>query len=173
MLKGLKAMAYALQSMLKIRGMREDRAQTELAGARLARAKAERELEEKSTERMKFEETKETRRDKIFETVIGRVVSMDELDRARSAVTAIDEQGVLLAEAENRAEHLLEQRDEETEAARARFATALRNKAKIDQHKAVWEEKERKMQEMLADAEMEEFTGKGPMGTSEDDDSLD
>jgi len=117
-------MAYALQSMLKIRAMREDRAQTELAGARVARAKAEHDLEEKTLERVKFDETKEERRDKIFDTVIGRVVSMDELDQARSAVTRIDEQSMLLAEAEHQAEHVLEKREEETEAARARFVVA-------------------------------------------------
>ena len=166
-------MAYALQSMLKIRGMRQDRAQTELAGARVARAAAERELVEKAETRRKFEETKEERRDKIFETVIGRVVSMDELDRARSAVSRIDEEGMLLLEAEHQAEHLLQKRDEETEAARVKFAVASKNKAKIDEHKSAWEEEDRKMQEMLADAEMEEFVGKKLMGTSEDDDSLD
>lgn len=166
-------MAYALQSMLKIRGMRQDRAQTELAGARVARAKAEHELEEKAETRRKFEETKEERRDKIFDTVIGRVVSMDELDKARSAVSRIDEEAMLLLEAEQQAEHLLQKRDEETEAARVKFVVATKNKAKIDEHKSVWEEEDRKMQEMLADAEMEEFTGKRLMEMSEDDDSLD
>ena len=166
-------MAYALQSMLKIRGMRQDRAQTELAGARIARAKAERELEEKAETRRKFEETKEERRDKIFETVIGRVVSKEELDKARSAVSRIDEEAMLLLEAEQQAEHLLQKRDEETETARAKFVVATKNKAKIDEHKSVWEEEDRKMQEMIADAEMEEFVGKKLMGTSEDDDSLD
>ena len=166
-------MAYALQSMLKIRRMREDRAQTELAGARAARALAERELKETTSERERFEETKEERRDRIFAAVVGRVVTMDELDQARSAIGRIDEQGMLLAEAEHRAEHLLEQREEETEAARVRFSEASKNKAKIDQHRAAWEEEDRKMQEMLADAEMEEFTGKKLMETSEDDDSFD
>jgi len=166
-------MAYALQSMLKIRGMREDRAQTELAGARIARAKAERELEEKTAVREKFEETKEERRDRIFDAVIGRVVSMDDLDQARAAVSRIDEEGMLLLEAEHKAEHLLQKRDEETEAARVKFSVASKNKAKIDQHRLAWEEEDRKMQEMMEDAEMEEFTGKKVMGTSEDDDSLD
>lgn len=166
-------MAYALQSMLKIRAMREDRAQTELAGARIARAKAERELEEKAAVREKFEETKEERRDRIFDAVIGRVVSMDDLDQARAAVSRIDEEGMLLLEAEHKAEHLLQQRDEETESARVKFSIASKNKAKIDQHRLAWEEEDRKMQEMLEDAEMEEFTGKKVMGTSEDDDSLD
>ena len=117
-------MAYALQSMLKIRGMREERAQTELAAARSARAQAQHELEKKIEERQKFEETKEERRDKIFATVMGRVVSMTDLDQVRSAVSGIDEQGMLLEEAEHKAEHVLEEREAETEVARGRFAAA-------------------------------------------------
>ena len=54
-----------------------------------------------------------------------------------------------------------------------KFSIASKNKAKIDQHRLAWEEEDRKMQEMLEDAEMEEFTGKKVMGTREDDDSLD
>lgn len=165
-------MAYALQSMLKIRGMREERAQTELAAARSARAQAQHELEKKIEERQKFEETKEERRDKIFATVMGRVVSMTDLDQVRSAVSGIDEQGMLLEEAEHKAEHVLEEREAETEVARGRFAAASKDLAKIVEHKSVWEEEYAKMQEMVADAEMEEFTGKKLHELSEDDDSM-
>ena len=48
---------------------------------------------------------------------------------------------------------------------------AVKNKAKIDQHKMAWEEEERKLQEMRADAEMEEFTGRRLV--SDDDDTFD
>ena len=166
-------MAYALQSMLKIRGMREERAQTELAAARSARAQAQHELEKKIEERQKFEETKEERRDKIFDTVMGRVVTMTDLDNVRSAVSGIDEQGMLLEEAEHKAEHVLEEREAETEVARGRFAAASKDLAKIVEHKSVWEEEYAKLKEMAADAEMEEFTGKKLHELSEDDDSMD
>ena len=166
-------MAYALQSMLTIRGKREERAQTELAAARSARDQAVRALEEKVAERARFEETKEERRDRIFATVIGRVVSMDDLDQARSAVGGIDEQGMLLAEAERQAENMLKEREKETEAARERFAAASKDKEKILEHKSVWEAEFAKQQEMVADAEMEEFTGVKIHELSEDDDSMD
>ena len=138
-------MAYALQSMLKIRGMREERAQTELAAARSARAQAQHELEKKIEERKKFDETKEERRDKIFDTVMGRVVTMTDLDNVRSAVSGIDEQGMLLEEAEHKAEHVLEEREAETEVARGRFAAASKDLAKIVEHKSVWEEEYAKL----------------------------
>ena len=164
-------MAYALNAMLKIRTMREDRAGTELTGARRARTAAERVRDEKEEDLRRFDETKEARRDRIYGAVMGRVVSRDDLDRARDAVTRIDEQGMLLEEAERRAEEDLEKRDREAEAARVRYVAASKKKAKIDQHRLVWELEDRREQERLADAEMEEFTGRRL--TSDDDDALD
>ncbi|MDO5318309.1 MAG: YscO family type III secretion system apparatus protein [bacterium] len=164
-------MAYSLESMLKIRAMREDRAGTELTGARRARTAAERVLQEKADARTSFETTKESRRDRLYSAVMGQVVSMDDLDRVRSAVTTIDEEGVLLEEAEARAKADLEKKDQAAQSAKVRYTMAVKNKAKIDQHKMAWEEEERKLQEMRADAEMEEFTGRRLV--SDDDDTFD
>ena len=164
-------MAYALESMLRIRAMREDRAGTELTGARRARSAAEVVLNEKRDALQSYMVTRETRRDKIYEAVMGRMVSMDDLDRARDAVTKIDEEGVLLEEAQRQATVDFEKKEQVAEGARVRFVAATKQKAKIDQHKLAWEAEDRKMQEMRADAEMEEFTGRKMI--SDDDDRLD
>lgn len=164
-------MAYSLQSMLKIRGMRQERTQTELATARVVRAKAEKDRDEKRDERAKFDETKEERRDRVYDAVIGRVVTMDDLDQARDAVTRIDEQGMLLVEAEKKAETVLEEKDQAAEHARVRFVAATKDLSKIEEHRKAWEEEDRKEQERRADAEMEEFTGRKM--TADDDDTFD
>lgn len=164
-------MAYALESMLKIRAMREDRAGTELTGARRARVSAEQVRDEKAEESARFEATKDARRDRVYAAVMGRVVSMDELDQARAAVMKIDEEGLLLAEAERQAAEALRKREDEAETARVRYVDAARNKAKIDQHRLAWEAEDRRQQEMLADAEMDEFTGRKMV--ADDDDTFD
>lgn len=164
-------MAYALNDMLKIRAMREDRAGTELTGARRARAAAERVRDERAETRRRFDATKDERRERVYDAVMGRVVSMDDLDRARAAVTRIDEEAMLLAEAERQAQDELTKRDQAAEAAHVRFVAASRKKAKIDQHRLAWEQEDRRMQEMRADAEMDEFTGRRM--TADDDDSFD
>lgn len=164
-------MAYQLQPMLKIRDMREDRAQTALASARRARVKAEQVLEEKIEKRKKYEETKEERRDKIFDTIIGKAVSMDKINDVRCAVTRIDEEGVLLEQDERKAADVVEEKTREAEAAHGQYVAAAKDLAKIQEHRKAWEEEDRKMQEMLADAEMEEFSGRKLV--SEDDDTFD
>jgi len=164
-------MAYALQSMLKIRVMREDRAGVELTGARRARSAAETVRDEKREAREAFDDTKDERRDRIYAAVMGRVVKMDDLDRARAAVTKIDEESLLLAEAERKAQEELDQKDAEEASAHVRYVAASKKKAKIEQHRIAWEEEDRKQQEILADAEMDEFTGRKMI--ADDDDSFD
>ncbi len=164
-------MAYALESLLKIRAMREDRTGTELVGARRARAAAEKVYDEKTLARQQFEATSEQRREKIYDTVMTRIVTRDELERVREAVTQIDEEGVLLAKSEHEAKTVFETRDRETQEAKTRYTVAVKNKSKIDQHRLAWEVEDRKLQEMLADSEMDEFTGRRLV--SDDDDTFD
>ena len=143
--------------MLRIRGLREDRAQVALVAARTAQTAAERDLEARRDDRATFEETKEERRDRLYDAVIGRRVRMDDLDRVRAAVTRIDEKGVLLAEAVRKAVVVVEEKTAATETARAVLSAATRNKMKIEEHKAIWEEEFHREQERLSDAEMDEF----------------
>ena len=46
-----------------------------------------------------------------------------------------------------------------------------KNKMKIEEHRAMWEEEDRKEREYRADAEMEDFTGRMQVG--DDDDTFD
>ena len=111
--------------------MREDRAQADLAAARNARAMAEREREERRADYARYEETKEDRRDRVYDAVIGYAVKIEALDRARDAVNRIDEEGLLLEEDEKKAERDLETRTREASAARVRYVAAQKNKQKI------------------------------------------
>jgi len=153
-------MAYPLQAMLKIRTMREDRAASDLTRARRARAVAEQSLREKREARQRYEETKEERRDKVYDAVIGRPVKRDDLDQVRDAVTRIDEEGVLLEADEHTAEQTLEEKEKEATAARVRYVAAEKDKEKIVLHREAWDEEDRREQERAGDAELEEFTGK-------------
>ena len=146
--------------MLKIRVMREDRAGTALTSARRARKAAADELERRRREREAYLETKDERRDRIYDQVMGRSVGLDTLDDVRTAVTRIDEEGVLFERAEQEAEDVLKKKDREAEAARIEFVGASRNRMKIDEHRKIWIDEMRLEEERAADAEMDEFTGK-------------
>ena len=103
-------MAYALQPLLRIRVMREDRASGELTAARQAVAVAEAALEDRKRELVDYERTKEERRDRIYATIIGRAVSRDSLDLAQEGVARIDDEGILKADNVKRAEVVLNEK---------------------------------------------------------------
>lgn len=162
-------MAYALESMLRIRVMREDRAGKDLVAARHAREMAQVELEARKQKLSDYAQTKDERRDRVFETILMRPVPRDEIDRVRSAISQIDEEGVLLTDGVRRAEADLEAKGQEADKAHGRFIAAVKERAKVSQHREIWAEEERRMQELRADAEMEEFTGRRMTDDDSDD----
>ena len=153
-------MAYALQSMLRIRTMREDRAATELTAARREVTHAQERLVQRKRDLEEYEATKDARRDRIFEAVIGRAVSMEDLDLAREGVARIDEEGILKADNVVQAEADLQKCRDNAETSRLAFVSASKNRMKITEHRAIWEAEESAEAEYRSEMELEDFTGK-------------
>ena len=153
-------MGYTLQPLLNIRVMREDRAGGELVAAKRAVRSAEEAVEERKRELADFERTKEERRDRIFDSIMGRPVSREQIDLAKEGVARIDEEGALRLDNVRQAEDELGRRQSAAEVARTVFVAASKNRMKIDEHKQVWRYEEDKEQERRAEGELEDFTGR-------------
>jgi len=153
-------MAYALQPLLNIRVMREDRASGELVATKQAVRSAEEAVAERKKELSDFERTKEERRDRIFDSIMGRPVSREQLDLAKEGVARIDEEGALRLDNVRQAEGELAKRLSAAETARTVFVTASKNRMKIDEHKYVWRAEEAREQEFRAECELEDFAGR-------------
>ena len=164
-------MAYVLQPMLKIREMREDKAQTALTAAKRLRLESERQREERRADLGRYEETREERRDAVFATVIGKVVSRAGIEVVQESVARIDEEGVLLRDNLRQADAVVAEKTKMENAAHAAYNAAQKNRMKIEEHRAIWEAEDRREQEYRADAELEDFTGRKQV--SEDDDTFD
>ena len=150
-------MPYMLQPLLRIRTMREDRASGELVAAKRNLAQAEEALAARQHDLEEWEKTKEERRDRIYDAIIGREVSRDQIDMANEGVARIDEEGVLKADNVKRAEGEVKEKEAAADAARANLNIAIKNRMKIDEHKAVWLAEEAKEQEARAEGELEDF----------------
>ena len=153
-------MPYALQPMLRIRVRREDRAATELTAARAAEREAERTLEERKEELAEYERTKEERRDRVYDAVMGRPCSMEELDMAREGVSRIDEEGILKADNVARAEGVLREKEAASAAAQSALNLATKNRMKIEEHRDAWVQEDLLDQERHAEFELEDYTGR-------------
>ena len=153
-------MPYALQPMIRIRQRREDAAGAALVVARTEERAAAKTLEERREELAEYERTKEERRDRVYDAVMGRPCSMDDLDKAREGVARIDEEGVLKADNVVRAEGVRHEKEEASAAAQSALNLAIKNRMKIEEHRSAWIEEDRKEQERLEDIELEDFTGR-------------
>lgn len=153
-------MAYALDSLMKIRIRREDAARSELTAARLRMSEAQNELEARKEEFRLFEETKDARRDRIYAAILGRTIGADELELAREGVSRIDEEGNLKADNIVRAEGVVRERQKEVERAREGFVFATKNRMKIDEHRNSWLIAETAREDCRQEIELEDFTGK-------------
>lgn len=153
-------MAYALQPLLRIRERREDRAGAELTAARNAVAEAERILAERKRDLEEFEAGRDARRDRIFATVMGRVVSMDDMELVREGVARIDEEGVLKADNVVQAQDVVKRKEALAAEAKAHFTQATKNRMKITEHREIWMREEQNEQEHRQESELEDFTGK-------------
>ncbi|MBR6021440.1 MAG: YscO family type III secretion system apparatus protein [Kiritimatiellae bacterium] len=150
-------MPYTLQPLLRIRVTREDRARGELTAARRAVAEAEEALAARQRELAEWEQTKDARRDRIYDAIIGRPVSRDQIDLATEGVARIDEEGALKADNVKRAEAERKTREEAAETARSNLTVAMKNRMKIDEHRSVWLADEARADEARAEGELEDF----------------
>lgn len=137
--------------------MREDRATGELTAARQALAAAQEALAARQRDLAEWESTKEERRDRIYDAIIGRKVSRDQIDLAIEGVSRIDEEGVLKADNVKRAEGVVREKADAAEVARMNLTIATRNRMKIDEHRAVWLAEDAAEQEARAEGELEDF----------------
>lgn len=153
-------MGYELQSLLRIRLMREDRASSELTAARQAVAMAHEVLDAREHELAEYTRTREERRDRIYATVMGRPVTREQLDLAQEGVARIDEEGVLKADNVARAQGDLKARKEAAAVAHGNFIAASKDRMKIDEHRSEWLIRDAKEQDARAEGELEDFVGR-------------
>lgn len=146
--------------MIRIRQRREDAAGAALVAARVEERAAAKTLEERREELAEYERTKEERRDRVYDAVMGRPCTMDDLDKAREGVARIDEEGILKADNVARAEGVLHEKEKASAVAQSALNLAIKNRMKIEEHRQAWVEEDRKEQERVADFELEDFTGR-------------
>lgn len=153
-------MAYELNSLMTIRERRQDVARGELVASRHKVAEAESELQSRINDLREYERTKDERRDRIYDAIIGRAVSLDDLQIAQEGISRIDEEGNLKSDNIIRAEDVLKERKKDEALAHDRFIVATKSKMKIEAHHVDWQRVQSLESERRQEIELEDFTGK-------------
>ena len=162
---------YVLDPLLDIRKKREDDLQQQLRKARNdlqmaedARDKAKQELED-------YVADMPEKKARLYAAVMNMVVKREQLDKLKEALADLERQRLVLAEKLEKAEQNVVQARQTLEQTQKNLLAATKNKMKLDTHKDIWLEEEKRIEAENEEKELEDLHSKiSPIG--DDDDSL-
>ena len=162
---------YVLEPLLDIRKKREDDLQQQLIKARNdlqmaeeARDKAKQDLED-------YVADMPEKKARLYATVMNIVVKREQLDKLKEALADLERQRLVLAEKLEQAEQNVVQAQQTFEQTPKNLLAATKNKMKLDTHKDIWLEEEKRIEAENEEKELEDLHSKiSPIG--DDDDSL-
>ena len=162
---------YVLDPLLDIRKKREDDLQQQLIKARSdlqmaedARDKARQDLED-------YVADMPEKKARLYAAVMNMVVKREQLDKLKEALADLERQRMVLAEKLEKAEQNVVQARQTLEQTQKNLLAATKNKMKLDTHKDIWLEEEKRIEAENEEKELEDLHNKiSPVG--DDDDSL-
>jgi hypothetical protein len=150
---------YPLEPLLGARRYREEAATREALSARW-RVEDAREAEAAAREKLlRYREWRPAEENRLFETVRGRTILREELDRHLEDVLALRRAELDLEDGRREAEKAVAACLAELEEAKRRQVDAVRDLRKIDAHRDVWRKEEARRLELAEEAELEDFSG--------------
>ena len=162
---------YVLDKLLDIRKKREDELTQQLAKARSDLQSAEAQCEEAKRNLDDFIADMPEKKARLYATVMNIVVKREQLDKLKEALADLERQKLALAEKLEQAEQNVVQAQQTLEQTQKNLLAATKNKMKLDTHKDIWLEEEKRIEAENAEKELEDLHNKvSPVG--DDDDSL-
>lgn len=160
---------YPLANLLDVRRYREDAAGRALARAHEALREAVRSVEgaRDACEKYRVWRTEEIHR--RYEAILGSIMTKEGLERFSRSIASLDAEAHRLDLALDEAEARREACRKALEAAQAASLAARKSAAKIEKHRSIWLEEEKKEAERAEDREFEEFRPTGRLGDASDD----
>lgn len=158
-------MKYELQDLLRIRDLRKDRAQETLMKARQALAEAENFLEEQQKKEEDFILKKPGFIKNIYDKMFQKVqFKRNYIDLINLKIGKLDQHQIKLAIEVEKAHNKCEEARKNVVACTEALKEARINLSKIDEHKKMWVEEMKVLDELTQDKELEDFKTKDKNG---------
>lgn len=152
---------YALEDLLRVRDHRKDHAQEMLLKAKKALVEAEKFLQEQKEKLEAFIQKKPELISRVFELGIQKVqFKRNYLDLMHLKISKIDECQMKLAIAIEKAQNKCKEAQQNVLQASELLNKAILEKSKIEEHKKIWVEEVRILDELEQDKELEDFKTK-------------
>jgi len=162
---------YVLEQLLDIRKKRADDMAQQVTKARSDLQEAE-DLRDKAKQILEdFVAGMPEKKARLYAAVMNVVVKREQLDKLKEALADLERQRLVLAEKLEKAEQDVVQANQALEQAQKNLLAATKNKMKLDTHKDIWLEEEKRIEAENEEKELEDLHNKiSPLG--DDDDSL-
>jgi len=149
--------AYPLESLLSVRHHREEGAKRNVRLAEIALREAEQAILDRQRELEEFKLWRREEEDRRYDAIMGKSLSMRELDRFKAGLAELADRERRKAEDVAKARKQAEAAAKDLDKARTLAKQAQKNTAKITAHKDIWQEEAKKEAEHKEDLELEEF----------------
>ena len=152
---------YELQDLLRIRDMRKDRAQQDLFKAKKQLQEAEKFLQEKKDKEAQFIEKKPEFIELIYKNMLQKVqFKKNYMDLVNLKLGKLDEHQMKLAIEVEKAQNKYEEAQKNVVTCQENLQRARVNLDKIEEHKKIWVEEQKALEELTQDKELEDFKPK-------------
>ncbi len=155
---------YPLAALLRLRLYREENAKNEVARIEKIYRHEQDRLKAYKEEAEAYKLSIPERVEAEYATIIGKTCKLKDIDTVKARVADIEQ---VLVDMEFRVEEqrqVLVKCEEQLKKAREAVVFARKEAAKIEKHKEIWTEIQKKEAERLEDLEMEEFGGIKELG---------
>lgn len=158
-------MKYELQDLLRIRDLRKDRAQEALMKAKQALEDAEKFLQEQKDKEKDFIQKKPNFIKNIYDKMFQKVqFKRNYIDLINLKIGKLDQHQIKLAIAVEKAQNECKEAHEKVISCNEALKEARINLSKIDEHKKMWTEEMKALDELMQDKELEDFKTKDQNG---------
>lgn len=150
---------YPLQELLRIRELRERNAEVEVKRCKKRLEDAVAALKKRQAELADYTTWRIGEEERLFMEILEKFISLAEVEKYKQSILSLRGREVQYQERIIEAEQHIAQCNEALDAAREARLTAMKERMKIDEHRARWQEDESILAERAEELELEEFTG--------------
>lgn len=159
---------YPLQALLSVRLFREDAARSQVRQAEREVTEAREAVQRCEEELLRYQEWWPTEVDRRYDGIMNQAMKLEELDAFKGGLGLLADGELKRSDAVLEAQKEVESKEMALIKAHEAAAQARRDAAKIEAHREIWKEQEKKEAEHAEDLEMEEFKPTPPLNASED-----
>jgi Fe2+ transport system protein B len=158
-------MTYGLEKLLKVRILREDNARHRLARGKAELARAEMQRQEKEKELVDYRHWRRREETRLFGVLRSKHASRHELLLFNDTTNTLRQNQAAKDQQLQQAGRAVQEAEQNLVKARQRYAAANRKKIKIEEHKTIWSEARRLLEERYEEKEMEAHANRPDSGT--------